>query len=182
MNPEGPFQPFARDERSSRGLGEARHPGPRAPHRRAREGRRSPATSATTRSTTSACATCAPRRCRGSGDIPPPTRFSARRGRPARVGWGSTRGAIHSASDAARDGHSVANMHLRHLWPLPANGLGRNLRPASSAVLVPELNSGQLVAHPAQRVPVARRSVLSQGAGSPFTTSPRIVERIQSRS
>jgi len=60
------------------------------------------------------------------------------------IGWGSTYGAIESATRVLREqGHAVSHVHLRHLNPLPADlgdVLGRFKR-----VLVPELNMGQLV-------------------------------------
>jgi 2-oxoglutarate ferredoxin oxidoreductase subunit alpha len=59
------------------------------------------------------------------------------------VGWGGTYGAITSAvEDAREDGLSVSSVHLRHLNPFPAN-LGDVLA-RFDAVLVPELNLGQL--------------------------------------
>ncbi len=60
------------------------------------------------------------------------------------VGWGSTHGAIATAVARARQkGRRVAHAHLRHLNPLPPN-TGDVLR-AFGRVLVPELNSGQLL-------------------------------------
>jgi 2-oxoglutarate ferredoxin oxidoreductase subunit alpha len=59
------------------------------------------------------------------------------------LGWGSTYGPIGAACRALRQrGHSVAQAHLRHLWPLPAN-LGDVLR-RYQRVVVPEMNLGQL--------------------------------------
>lgn len=60
------------------------------------------------------------------------------------VGWGSTFGPITRAVRECRAaGLSVAQIHLRHLWPLPRN-LGALLR-GFRRVLVPEMNKGQLV-------------------------------------
>jgi 2-oxoglutarate ferredoxin oxidoreductase subunit alpha len=60
------------------------------------------------------------------------------------VGWGGTYGAITAAvARAQADGKSVASIHLRHLNPLPPD-LGHILREYRK-VLVPEINSGQLV-------------------------------------
>ncbi len=60
------------------------------------------------------------------------------------VGWGSTYGAIHQAVKRARqDKMDVSHIHIRHLWPLPAN-LGELLA-GFDTVLVPEMNTGQLV-------------------------------------
>jgi 2-oxoglutarate ferredoxin oxidoreductase subunit alpha len=60
------------------------------------------------------------------------------------VGWGGTYGAITAAVERAQAaGVSVASIHLRHLNPLPPD-LGHILREYRK-VLVPEINSGQLV-------------------------------------
>jgi len=66
------------------------------------------------------------------------------RGRLAVVGWGSTFGPISRAvSNLLAAGHEVAHIHLRHIWPLPAN-LGALLA-GYQRILVPEMNNGQLV-------------------------------------
>jgi 2-oxoglutarate/2-oxoacid ferredoxin oxidoreductase subunit alpha len=59
------------------------------------------------------------------------------------LGWGSTYGSIGAAvRRVRRAGHPVAQAHLRHLNPFPAN-LGDILR-RYDKVLVPEINLGQL--------------------------------------
>ena len=59
------------------------------------------------------------------------------------VGWGSTWGAISGAVDRVRDpGRKVAQAHLAHLNPFPAD-LGEILH-RYPQVLVPEMNLGQL--------------------------------------
>jgi 2-oxoglutarate ferredoxin oxidoreductase subunit alpha len=59
------------------------------------------------------------------------------------LGWGSTYGSIGAAvRRARRAGHNVAQAHLRHMNPFPAN-LGEVLR-RYDKVLVPEINLGQL--------------------------------------
>ena len=59
------------------------------------------------------------------------------------VGWGSTYGPITQAVRRARArGQDVSHLHLRHIWPLPAN-LGALLK-GFDQVLVPEMNTGQL--------------------------------------
>jgi 2-oxoglutarate ferredoxin oxidoreductase subunit alpha len=61
----------------------------------------------------------------------------------ALVGWGSTYGPIHQAVSRAREkGQSVAQIHIRHIWPLPKN-LGELLK-GFDKILVPEMNKGQL--------------------------------------
>ncbi len=58
------------------------------------------------------------------------------------VGWGSTFGPIHQAVKRARKkGLDVSHIHVRHIWPLPAN-LGDLLK-GYEKVLVPEMNTGQ---------------------------------------
>lgn len=60
------------------------------------------------------------------------------------LGWGGTWGAIRAGVNAAREGgQKVAQVHLRHLNPMPAD-LGEILA-RYDRVLVPELNLGQLV-------------------------------------
>jgi len=59
------------------------------------------------------------------------------------LGWGSTYGSIGAAvRRARRAGHAVAQAHLRHMNPFPAN-LGEVLR-SYDKVLLPEINLGQL--------------------------------------
>jgi 2-oxoglutarate ferredoxin oxidoreductase subunit alpha len=59
------------------------------------------------------------------------------------LGWGSTYGPIGAACRRVRkDGHAIAQAHLRHLNPMPAN-LGDVLRSYDKVVL-PEMNLGQL--------------------------------------
>ncbi|MEQ9643755.1 MAG: 2-oxoacid:acceptor oxidoreductase subunit alpha [Alphaproteobacteria bacterium] len=60
------------------------------------------------------------------------------------VGWGSTYGPISRAvGNMQGRGLDVSHIHLRHIWPLPRN-LGDLLR-GYKQVLVPEMNTGQLV-------------------------------------
>ena len=78
-------------------------------------------------------------------DIPPQAAALGNdRGRLAVVGWGSTYGPIHRAVGNLREaGLDVSHVHLRHIWPLPAN-LGELLA-GFEHVLVPEMNAGQLL-------------------------------------
>ena len=78
-------------------------------------------------------------------DIPPQAvELGNDSGKLAVVGWGSTYGAINRAVDNARkEGLDVSHIHLRHIWPLAAN-LGALLA-GFDKVLVPEMNTGQLV-------------------------------------
>jgi len=65
-------------------------------------------------------------------------------GKLAVVGWGSTYGPISRAvSNLRAEGLDVSHIHLRHIWPLPRN-LGELLG-SYQQVLVPEMNTGQLI-------------------------------------
>ncbi len=60
------------------------------------------------------------------------------------IGWGSTYGSIKSAVyEAIEEGYEVSYTHLRYLSPFPKN-LGDMLN-RFDRILVPEINSGQLV-------------------------------------
>ena len=64
-------------------------------------------------------------------------------GKLAVVGWGSTFGPIHQAVRRARArGADVSHIHIRHIWPMPAN-MAVLLR-GFEHILVPEMNTGQL--------------------------------------
>jgi 2-oxoglutarate ferredoxin oxidoreductase subunit alpha len=77
-------------------------------------------------------------------EIPPTSINGPATGDVLVVGWGGTYGSITAAVERAQaDGKSVASIHLRHLNPLPPD-LGHILREYRK-VLVPEINSGQLV-------------------------------------
>jgi 2-oxoglutarate ferredoxin oxidoreductase subunit alpha len=98
-------------------------------------------------------------------------------GAVAVVGWGSTYGAIHQAVREAReDGLDVSHVHLRYLNPFPSN-LGDLLK-RFDRVLVPEMNTGQLVQllRAAYLVPAEG---LSKVEGKPFKVA-EIVQAIQS--
>ena len=77
-------------------------------------------------------------------EIPPTAINGPESGDVLVVGWGGTYGAITAAVEEAQmEGKAVASVHLRHLNPLPPD-LGQILR-QYRRVLVPEINSGQLV-------------------------------------
>src|SRR5205823_5582087 len=77
-------------------------------------------------------------------EIPPTSINGPATGDVLVVGWGGTYGAITAAVERTRaEGKSVASIHLRHMNPLPPD-LGHILR-EYRRVLVPEINSGQLV-------------------------------------
>jgi 2-oxoglutarate ferredoxin oxidoreductase subunit alpha len=78
-----------------------------------------------------------------AADIPPVEVDHQPGARLLVLGWGSTYGPIGAAVRSVRgQGGKVAQAHLRHLNPFPAN-LGEVLA-AYEQVLVPEMNTGQL--------------------------------------
>ena len=82
------------------------------------------------------------------------------------VGWGSTYGPISRAvSNLIDEGLEVAQIHLRHLWPLPSN-LGELLG-RFDRILIPEMNTGQLVTLLRSEYLVPAES-LSKVTGKPF--------------
>ncbi len=90
----------------------------------------------------------------------------AERGPLAVVGWGSTYGPIAQAVERCRAaGHDVAHIHIRHLWPFPAN-LSDLLR-GYGKLLVPEMNTGQLKTLLRDQYLVDARP-LSKVSGQPF--------------
>jgi 2-oxoglutarate ferredoxin oxidoreductase subunit alpha len=82
------------------------------------------------------------------------------------VGWGSTYGPIRQAVRRARErGRDVAQIHIRHIWPLPRN-LGALLK-GYETILVPEMNGGQLKTVLRDQFLVDAHS-LSKVSGQPF--------------
>ncbi len=87
-------------------------------------------------------------------------------GRLALVGWGSTYGPISRAvTNLLSEGVEVSHIHLRHIWPLPAN-LDELLN-SFEQVLVPEMNMGQLLTLLRSRYARAFEG-LNKVAGRPF--------------
>lgn len=78
-------------------------------------------------------------------ELPPLELRGPAQGKLLVLGWGSTYGAIHAAVDEvnASGRGPVAQAHLRYLNPFPKNT--RELLSNFETVLVPELNSGQLI-------------------------------------
>ncbi len=88
------------------------------------------------------------------------------RGTVAVVGWGSSYGPIYQAVKQLRsEGRAVSHIHLRHLNPFPRN-LGELLS-GFDRVLVPEMNTGQLVTmlRSAYLIPA---EAVSKVSGQPF--------------
>src|ERR1043166_5152080 len=85
------------------------------------------------------------------------------------LGWGSTYGPIGAACRALRQrGLPIAQAHLRHLAPLPAN-LGEVLK-AYEKVVIPEMNMGQL-AHVIRAKYLIDVVPFNQISGLPFTAA-----------
>ena len=93
--------------------------------------------------------------------------LGAEGGKLAIVGWGSTFGPIHQAVRRKRaEGLDVSHVHIRHIWPLPAN-LGELLK-SYDKVIVPEMNTGQLKTVLRDQYLVDARPV-NKVSGQPFT-------------
>ncbi|MFY1597963.1 2-oxoacid:acceptor oxidoreductase subunit alpha [Micromonospora sp. WMMD737] len=85
------------------------------------------------------------------------------------LGWGSTYGPIGAACRGLRQrGHAIAQAHLRHLAPMPAN-LGTVLR-SYDRVVIPEMNLGQL-AHVIRAKYLVDAIGYNQVRGLPFTAN-----------
>ncbi len=92
------------------------------------------------------------------------------------LGWGSTYGAIKTAVNTLREnGKTVSHAHIRYLNPLPKN-LGEVLS-KFKRVLVPEMNSGQLVRIIRDKFLIDAMP-LNKMQGQPFTTA-EIVKKLE---
>ena len=81
---------------------------------------------------------------RVAGDIPELEVYGPQSGKLLVLGWGGTFGPIYQAvSDLKGEGIGVSQAHLNYLNPFPRN-LGALLS-RFQKVLIPELNSGQLL-------------------------------------
>ncbi|NVE93889.1 2-oxoacid:acceptor oxidoreductase subunit alpha [Altererythrobacter lutimaris] len=88
-------------------------------------------------------------------------------GKLAIVGWGSTYGPIHQAVRRARaEGLDVSHIHVRHIWPMPAN-LGELLK-SYDQVIVPEMNTGQFKTVLRDQFLIDAQP-LNKTSGQPFT-------------
>ena len=97
-------------------------------------------------------------------------------GKLAIVGWGSSYGPIHQAVRRSRaEGLDVSHIHVRHIWPLPAN-LGELLK-SYDQVLVPEMNTGQFKTVLRDQFLVDAQP-LNKTSGQPFTIE-EIMEAIK---
>ncbi|MFW6093841.1 MAG: 2-oxoacid:acceptor oxidoreductase subunit alpha [Pseudomonadota bacterium] len=101
--------------------------------------------------------------------LPEQTLEQGEEGGLAVVAWGSTYGTVHQAvRDALRAGLDVAQIHLRYLNPLPGNL--SHLLERFDAVLVPELNTGQLATVLRDKLGVHVHQY-NKVSGQPFTVA-----------
>lgn len=92
------------------------------------------------------------------------------------ISWGSTYGAVaHAVSSLRRSGHRVGHIHLRMLNPFP-RGLVEAMTKYTK-VIVPELNSGQLLMLLRAKFLVDAQGI-SKVQGQPFR-SQELIDRIE---
>ncbi|HVS18050.1 MAG TPA: 2-oxoacid:acceptor oxidoreductase subunit alpha [Planctomycetota bacterium] len=102
--------------------------------------------------------------------IPTPKVLGAQKGDVLVLGWGSTYGAITSAVESLiAQGKPVGSIHLRHVWPLP-HGLAE-IFANYKAILVPEMNMGQMARLLRSEYPQHNIISYSKIQGLPFRTS-----------
>jgi len=102
--------------------------------------------------------------------IPTPEIDGPASGKLLIVGWGSTIGILTQAViNLRKDGHDVSRMHLTHVWPLP-HGLDE-IFSKFDAVLVPEMNVGQMTRLLRSEVPDHEYIPYNKVTGHPFRVS-----------
>jgi 2-oxoglutarate ferredoxin oxidoreductase subunit alpha len=109
-------------------------------------------------------------------DIPPAEVRGPDRGDLLVLGWGSPFGTIYQAvAEWERRGKAVSHVHLNYINPLPRNvgAVVANFK----TVLVPELNTGQLLMVLRHRFPGIRFEGHNRVRGVPFTVG-ELVEAI----
>jgi 2-oxoglutarate ferredoxin oxidoreductase subunit alpha len=110
--------------------------------------------------------------------IPTPNVFGDSTGDVLVVGWGSTHGAITSAIEELRKkGRKVGSLHLRHVWPLPKD-LDK-IMACFRSVLVPEMNLGQMARVLRSEYPQQNIISYPKVQGQPFRTN-ELVKKIES--
>ncbi|MCH8569565.1 MAG: 2-oxoacid:acceptor oxidoreductase subunit alpha [Balneolales bacterium] len=86
------------------------------------------------------------------------------------IGWGSTFGSIKAAvHQLNNEGHKVSHAHIRYMSPFPSNLQAVMSR--FETILVPEINSGQLIKVLRDQFPETRFHGYNQVRGVPFTVS-----------
>ena len=97
-----------------------------------------------------------------------------KKGKMLVLGWGSTYGVIKTAVGAAiKNGWDVSQAHLHYLNPMPKN-LEEVLR-GFDTVLIPEMNSGQLVKIIREKFLIDAKPV-NKIQGQPFTTNELVAK------
>ena len=84
------------------------------------------------------------------------------------VGWGGTRGHLHTAVEQLqREGRSIALAHFNYINPLPRNA--EQLLRSFSKVVVCELNEGQFASYLRQEFEGLHLEQFNKTEGQPFT-------------
>jgi 2-oxoglutarate/2-oxoacid ferredoxin oxidoreductase subunit alpha len=111
-----------------------------------------------------------------ANSIPTPKVLGPERGDLLVLGWGSTYGAITSATETLlKQNKPVAAIHLRHVWPLPKglDAIFSNYK----AILVPEMNMGQMARILRSEYPQHNFVSYPKVQGLPFRTS-ELLEKV----
>ncbi len=100
--------------------------------------------------------------------LPAPEVFGDEKADVLVVGWGGTRGHLHSAvRDLQQQGRSIAHLHFNYIYPLP-HGVEEVLS-RYDRIVVCELNEGQFAAYLRQTFPSIRFEQYNKCEGQPFT-------------
>ncbi|MCX4261900.1 MAG: 2-oxoacid:acceptor oxidoreductase subunit alpha [Alistipes sp.] len=100
--------------------------------------------------------------------LPAPEVFGDEKAEVLVVGWGGTRGHLHSAvRDLQQQGRSIAHLHFNYIYPLP-HGVEEVLS-RYDRIVVCELNEGQFAAYLRQTFPSIRLEQYNKCEGQPFT-------------
>ncbi len=100
--------------------------------------------------------------------LPAPEVFGDEKAEVLVVGWGGTRGHLHSAvRDLQQQGRSIAHLHFNYIYPLP-HGVEEVLS-RYDRIVVCELNEGQFAAYLRQTFPSIRFEQYNKCEGQPFT-------------
>ncbi|MFG6354926.1 MAG: 2-oxoacid:acceptor oxidoreductase subunit alpha [Alistipes sp.] len=100
--------------------------------------------------------------------LPAPEVFGDEKAEVLVVGWGGTRGHLHSAvRDLQQQGRSIAHLHFNYIYPLP-HGVEEVLS-RYDRIVVCELNDGQVATYLRQTVPTIPVEQYNKCEGQPFT-------------
>jgi len=100
-------------------------------------------------------------------DIPEAEVFGESKGKVLVVGWGGTYGAIHAAVDEfQKNKKSVSACHIHYMNPFPKN-VGQILKNFET-ILVPEINTGQLLFLLRSQFPGIQFHGYNRVTGQPF--------------